>query len=228
VSQYGLSEVGQVQAKLAGEQLVRDFLELRARARAQGRFQQLDEPLGISVVASDFCRARETAQFLVQAVLDHNENLSEEQRERGEAISLFVQTPDSNTLSEFISCVPAVGITHDARLRERWFGNWDGQSDVHYHDVWKDDLTDPHHTNEGVESVWSVVNRATALVCEWEQRGRDLNGRLWVICVAHGDVLQILQTAFCKGMDPAKHRSLEHLETARMRRLVPSLPGNGR
>ena len=36
----------------------------------------------------------------------------------------------------------------------------------------------------------------------------------WIVCVAHGDVLQILQTAF-KKMDPSNHRSMENLEKKR-------------
>jgi hypothetical protein len=37
-----------------------------------------------------------------------------------------------------------------------------------------------------------------------------------VILVAHGDVLQILQTAF-EGVDPREHRSLPHLPNAELR-----------
>ena len=33
-------------------------------------------------------------------------------------------------------------------------------------------------------------------------------GRWLVVLVAHGDVLQILQTAFVDGMDPREHRAL--------------------
>ena len=39
-----------------------------------------------------------------------------------------------------------------------------------------------------------------------------------VVLVAHGDVLQIAQTAFA-DVDPRTHRSLEHLETATLRKL---------
>ena len=37
--------------------------------------------------------------------------------------------------------------------------------------------------------------------------------------IAHGDVLQILQTDF-SGVDVRQHRSLEHLQTATLRELV--------
>ena len=53
----------------------------------------------------------------------------------------------------------------------------------------------------------------------------DLNGNEagpgpWmVVLVAHGDVLQILQTSFAR-VDVRQHRSLEHLQTATLRELV--------
>jgi broad specificity phosphatase PhoE len=40
-----------------------------------------------------------------------------------------------------------------------------------------------------------------------------------VVLVSHGDVLQILQTAF-EGLDPSKHRSIPHLPTAELRQLM--------
>ena len=40
-----------------------------------------------------------------------------------------------------------------------------------------------------------------------------------VLLVAHGDVLQIAQTAFARA-DPTQHRDLPHLETAAVRELV--------
>jgi hypothetical protein len=41
-----------------------------------------------------------------------------------------------------------------------------------------------------------------------------------VVLVAHGDVLQILQTAFAR-VDVTRHRSIEHLPTATLRALGP-------
>ncbi|CAJ1935309.1 unnamed protein product [Cylindrotheca closterium] len=106
------------------------------------------------------------------------------------------------------------GVVVETRLRERYFGKWDLGSDHHYNDVWIDDAVDPSHTINGVESVQSVVSRTTEMILEWDQK---YTGHM-IICVAHGDVLQILQSGFSK-MDYAKHRSLEHLETATLRKL---------
>jgi len=249
---YGLSDEGLAQAKRAGETLVRDFLEERRNCINNNRSNDdnrsncndnANPPIGITVVTSDFTRARETANALVQAVRDHNRGLEEDD---DDYIPLYCSndntTGDDTLIAIATKAIPMQMMpTIDVRLRERWFGDWDGSSDVHYRDVWNEDAIDPFHTKKGVESVWSVVDRATALVCDWDERcsyaaandndNTNANdndndntassgdtGCMWVICVAHGDVLQILQTAFCHAtMDPSQHRSLEHLETATMR-----------
>ena len=52
-----------------------------------------------------------------------------------------------------------------------------------------------------------------------QQQEQQQEQHYWIICVAHGDVLQILQTAFNKNMNPSQHRSIQHLETATLRPL---------
>lgn len=106
------------------------------------------------------------------------------------------------------------GMVIETRLRERWFGEWDETSDSNYPNVWKDDALDPDHTWKGVESVNQVMERTTQCITEWD----DKVEQCFILCVAHGDVLQILQTAFSK-MDGSQHRTLEHLETAKLRQL---------
>ena len=105
-------------------------------------------------------------------------------------------------------------VTFEKRLRERDFGEWDLTIDSNYEKVWKDDAMDPSHTRRGVESVDSVMNRVTECILDWESR---LQMQM-VVCIAHGDVLQIMQTCFAK-IDGSKHRTLEHLETASLREL---------
>ena len=107
----------------------------------------------------------------------------------------------------------------ETRLRERWFGEWDGSSDENYNKVWQDDAEDSTHTIKGVESVHAVIERTTRCILEWDKALSQIYGnRCMVILVAHGDVLQILQTAFEKK-DGKLHRSLQHLETAQLRQL---------
>lgn len=146
---------------------------------------------GVLLLASDLRRARETAQ-IVQGKLEEVGIPLYHNGEYGVDNGFIIET----------------------RLRERWFGEWDGTSDTNYENVWKDDVTDPDHTIKGVESVNRVMQRTTSCIQEWDARIQDC----FIICVAHGDVLQILQTA-CAKMDGSQHRTLEHLETAKLRRL---------
>lgn len=149
---------------------------------------------GVAIFTSDFKRARETAGIFTSELTE---------------VGIPLYSPSA---------------VEEVRLRERFFGSWNGKGDEHYHDVWKLDLEDPNHTEWGVESVNSVVARTSQLVLDVD---RDLNadvgessGKNWkVIFVAHGDVLQIAQTAFQK-VDGKVHRSLKHLETASLREFV--------
>ena len=65
-----------------------------------------------------------------------------------------------------------------------------------------------------VESVMSVIDRTTSLIEELEQK----HDNCIIILVAHGDVLQILQTAFL-DISPREHRKLPHLKQAEIRRM---------
>jgi broad specificity phosphatase PhoE len=146
---------------------------------------------GMCLVTSDLLRAKETAEAVAAAIQTHNDSGSPIQ------IPLYQDQ-----------------VITETRLRERGFGDWDLTSDSNYDEVWKDDAFDPTHTLRGVESVSAVMDRVTECVLDWDIRLEDF----MVVCVAHGDVLQILQTSFSK-LDGTKHRTLEHLETATLRKL---------
>jgi broad specificity phosphatase PhoE len=116
--------------------------------------------------------------------------------------------------------VPLVddGVALDVRLRERFFGDFDAGSDENYHKVWEQDAISADHTSFNVESVTSVVRRTTELVAELNERHVGKT----ILLFAHGDVLQILQTAVEK-IDGSMHRQLPHLNTADFRQLcLPS------
>ena len=115
-------------------------------------------------------------------------------------------------------------------LRERNFGDLNGQDTSCYEDVWMHDRLDAGHCSFGVESVNSVLARSAAFIAHVEQQlaevdvaaraGTSAALEPWhVVLVAHGDVLQILQTGF-QGVDPRTHRSLPHLNTAVCRELL--------
>jgi len=135
---------------------------------------------------------------------------------------------DENTViisSDFKRAVETANITRaelganpiqlTERLRERSFGSHEGKSNERYQLVWNDDANDPTHTHESVESVESVLERATSIILEQEKKHEGLT----FLLVSHGDTLQILQTAF-SDIGSAKHRSLPHLNNAEIRELV--------
>lgn len=185
---YGLSDLGKEQAAKAGDDIVKTF-----RKRQEAGSQEK----AVLLLTSDLLRAKETAQ-IVRTKLE----------EAG--IPLYDDFGDSISAERILD----KGLIMETRLRERWFGDWDETSDTNYYNVWKDDIVDPNHTLQGVESVNDVVTRTTQCIVEWDNRVQNC----FIICVAHGDVLQILQTAFRK-MDGSLHRTLEHLETATLRHI---------
>lgn len=101
-----------------------------------------------------------------------------------------------------------------AGLRERFFGSLEGQSAESYRRVWELDEQDASHEAWSVESAQAVCRRAIAVVGELEA---DFQGERFLL-VAHGDVLQILQTVFeCQPV--SRHRAVAHLEVAEIREL---------
>ena len=83
--------------------------------------------------------------------------------------------------------VPSV----DTRLRERNFGELEGQGDDHYPSVWALDAEDAEHRYYQVEALSGVASRMQAVIAEWEQQ---VSGET-ILLVSHGDPLQILLTA---------------------------------
>mmetsp|Transcript_20303 Transcript_20303/g.40528 ORF Transcript_20303/g.40528 Transcript_20303/m.40528 type:complete len:286 (-) Transcript_20303:29-886(-) len=168
----------------------------QAAADESGKFaEQLEDGVNIAVFSSDFKRARETAEILC------------------------------GCLSQKGLEVYGGGVIFDTRLRERWFGSLNGGPDTEYGNVWKHDAVNPDHNEFEAESVNSVVRRTSDFVLELEKNFGEVpflsfgDPKKWeCVLVAHGDVLQILQTAFNK-VDGTNHRNLEHLETATIRRL---------
>lgn len=100
------------------------------------------------------------------------------------------------------------------KLRERFFGELNDLSDSHYQNVWTLDRDNPDHHEFGVESANEVVARTTALIQSLEKQFSNET----FLLVAHGDVLQLLQTSF-QGVPASEHRQLSHLNTAEIRRL---------
>ncbi len=107
-------------------------------------------------------------------------------------------------------------VTLRSELRERRFGALEGNDSSHYQEVWRQDQDDTANPDPGIESVYAVSARVSALIHELEQRHHGET----LLLVSHGDTLQILQTLFADT--PAnRHRDLPHLQLAEIRALEP-------
>lgn len=105
-----------------------------------------------------------------------------------------------------------------AELRERFFGELEGESSANYERVWQQDILSAQKTAFGAECTDAVRARLLALLARTEHEHRSS----LIVFVSHGDTLQILQTIF-EGRSSNEHRSLPHLETGELRRLGPHL-----
>lgn len=102
-------------------------------------------------------------------------------------------------------------------LRERYFGSLEGCSTRRYADVWHADASGAPLPTD-VEPAADVLARALQLVNQIESSRAERR----ILLVAHGDVLQILATAFL-GLAPQRHRQMSPLHPAELRELT--LPG---
>ncbi|CUB02734.1 histidine phosphatase family protein [Marinomonas fungiae] len=94
-------------------------------------------------------------------------------------------------------------------LRERFFGHLDGCSDDHYEHVWQQDAAHPNELDNGVETTEQVFRRAITAI----ERLEELHKNQTILLVSHGDVLQILRTAWF-DLASHEHRQLPVINTA--------------
>ena len=105
-------------------------------------------------------------------------------------------------------------VIFDERLRERFFGRWEGLPHANYAQAWSRDVCDPAHAENGAESAESVGRRMWAVIESLEQQYAGRN----CILVSHGDPLMVLLALF-KGGSVSQHRSFPYIETAELRAL---------
>lgn len=106
-------------------------------------------------------------------------------------------------------------VKYSPLLRERFFGTFDKQSCDNYPLVWAHDESSKGDIGRwGEEPVASVAGRVTRFIEEVDNHHKGRN----IVIVAHGDILQIMQTVF-QGIDPRLHRRVEHLGVAEVRPL---------
>jgi broad specificity phosphatase PhoE len=106
-------------------------------------------------------------------------------------------------------------IVYRDELAERHFGVVE-KTTFDYTLIWDEDGKDPHHTLHEVESTSAVQKRTIGLIEDLEKLYKNQT----ILLVSHGDILQILQTAFA-GISSGHHRSLAHMENAEIRKLNP-------
>lgn len=102
----------------------------------------------------------------------------------------------------------------DTRLRERNFGDLEGQGDEHYPSVWALDAEDAEHRHYQVEALSAVAQRMQAVIVDWEQQ---VSGET-ILLVSHGDPLQILLTALA-NKPLSQHREQQALLPASITQL---------
>jgi len=99
-------------------------------------------------------------------------------------------------------------------LRERFFGDWEGKSDINYPSIWMLDKAISKQAAQRVESVTQVRKRGLAVI---ENLERQFQNEV-ILLVSHGDMLQILLTAFV-GIPAEQHRMLPHHNQAEIKDL---------
>ncbi|MBS2037711.1 histidine phosphatase family protein [bacterium] len=100
----------------------------------------------------------------------------------------------------------------EVRLRERFFGAWEGSSARNYEPVWLQD--ESGQTQPGVESAQDLTARLAALVEELEKEP----GEHCFLLVSHGDPLRFLQI-WALARPTTAHQSLPHFRPAEIRPL---------
>mmetsp|Transcript_9386 Transcript_9386/g.15318 ORF Transcript_9386/g.15318 Transcript_9386/m.15318 type:complete len:233 (+) Transcript_9386:167-865(+) len=118
--------------------------------------------------------------------------------------------------ADVISKHLGVPVITSERIRERFFGTLDGESDENYQKVWDHDQYSVFHTEYQVESVHALLSRAATYIVDLDKM---YSGKT-IVVVAHGDVLQIVRTAFENKLPPALHREGPHLQTGSVTRLA--------
>ncbi len=203
IAQHGLTEKGVAQASSSGEPVKRLLVASDADLEKKEEIPSLDSE-NILYYASDFARAYETAFFSRDALVSVLSNSSDS----------LISSPAGH-----LSASRPRLFTHPS-LRERSFGDFEGGSHDSYHKVWEQDKVQTWSSNHyNVESIASVVDRTTRFIKELESTWSNKH----IILVSHGDVCQILQSAFL-GIDPRTHRSLQHMNNCDVRPLKIAKP----
>ncbi len=108
-----------------------------------------------------------------------------------------------------LGCAPPV---LEPRLRERFFGQWEGTSAANYAPVWRRDQADQN--GDGVEPAEQLTARLSSLIEELESTE---NAQCFLL-VSHGDPLRFLQL-WALGRPTREHQNIRHFSPAEVRLL---------
>jgi len=218
IQNHGLTARGREQAISAVDELEKVIKQ------KQTKLPSLDD---VIFYASDFARAFETAYFMRESLLAKKADWEASSSAAGEDSTTTAESKQISADTAALEQRPVGALlsprlyTHPS-LRERNFGEFEGQDHTSYHKVWALDVQEPGDSNHyGAESIASVVDRTSKLIVELEQTWST--GGKHIVLVSHGDVCQILLTAFALK-DPRTHRSIPHMKNCDVR---PLLLGGG-
>ncbi|MBN2686314.1 MAG: histidine phosphatase family protein [Pontiellaceae bacterium] len=126
----------------------------------------------------------------------------------------FLRAVETAELVRFALGVDSIRL--DARLRERFFGQWEGMHYLNYSAAWEEDEMNAELEVNGAESANAVRRRMEDVIASLEIEFSERN----VVLVSHGDPLRLMQAAFC-GLSMEQNRMIPYFETAEFRRLNP-------
>jgi probable phosphoglycerate mutase len=110
-----------------------------------------------------------------------------------------------------------VPIIPDSRLRERYFGQFEGTNSENYHKVWDMDCTSEFDVAcYNVEPIQAVAQRMLSFLLDCEKKLTNQK----ILVVSHGDPLQILY-AITSGLAAHQFKTLPHFANAEVR-ILPS------
>ncbi len=104
----------------------------------------------------------------------------------------------------------------DVRLRERFFGKWDGMHYLNYSEAWEQDEINAELEMNGAESANAVRRRMEDVIASLETDFFDRN----LVLVSHGDPLRLIQASLC-GLEMEQNRTIPYFQTAEFRALNP-------
>jgi len=102
----------------------------------------------------------------------------------------FLRTKETAEIAREV--LGAQPIHLDARLRERYFGDFEKMDFDYYKLVWAKDLNDNAQKEHDVESILEIQDRVTSLVADLENQ---YQGQA-ILLVSHGDPIQFLEASF--------------------------------